>query len=358
MAKESGLSKAIREGLQAVSVPVLATILGLIVGTVFIFVAGKDPVLAYQAFARAVAGSPRGFGETLTSAIPLIFTGLAVSLAFRSGLFNIGVEGQYLVAQIATVVVGYTVSAPGFLHPLLALLAGAVVGALWAMITGLLKAYRGVHEVINSIMLNYVALFLCNWLLNAYLRAGSGQASTHPIAATAELAQGLIQGSRLHTGLFIALLAALVVWVLLWKTPAGYEIRAVGLSPGAAEYAGISVPRNIVLAMALSGALAGLAGGVQTLGINRTFFETTAFVGYGFEGIAVALVGRTHPVGVVLAALLFGALERGGPMMQATAGVPKAVIYIVQGTVIFFVAAEGLWRFMRNRKIKTEVKTA
>ncbi|MFZ5827392.1 MAG: ABC transporter permease [Bacillota bacterium] len=358
MARETGLPKAIREGLEAVAIPLLATVLGLVVGTIFILVAGKDPILAYQAFARAVAGSPRGFGETLVSTIPLIFTGLAVSLAFRSGLFNIGVEGQYLVAQIATVVVGYTVSAPGYIHPALAILAGALAGALWATIAGLLKAYRGVHEVINSIMLNYVGLYLCNYLLNAYLRAGSGQASTHPVAKTAELAQGLIEGSRLHTGLYIALLAALVVWVILWKTPAGYEIRAVGLSPGAAEYAGISVARNIVLAMALSGALAGMAGAVQTLGVNRRFFETTAFVGYGFDGIAVALVGRTHPVGVVLAALLFGALDRGGPLMQATAGVPKAVIWIVQGTVIFFVAAEGIWRFLRNRKLKKEVQTA
>lgn len=358
MGRTSGLSTAIREGLQAVSVPVLATILGLVVGTIFILIADKDPLVAYQAFAQAVAGSPRAFGETLTSTIPLILTGLAVSLAFRSGLFNIGVEGQYLVAQIATVAVGYTVVAPGYIHPALAILAGALAGALWATIAGLLKAFRGVHEVINSIMLNYIALYLCNWLLNAYLRPTSGQASSYPVAPTAQLTQGLIEGSRLHTGLWIALFAALVVWVILWKTPAGYEIRAVGLSPGAAEYAGISVSRNIVLAMALSGALSGMAGAIQTLGINRTFFETTAFVGYGFDGIAVALVGRTHPLGVVLAAFLFGALERGGPMMQASAGVPKAVIYIVQGTVIFFVAAEGLWRFMRNRRVKTEVKTA
>lgn len=358
MDKGSGRNKVLKEALEAITIPVLATVLGLVVGTLFIFVAGKDPVAAYQAFARAVAGEPRMFGETLVSTIPLIFTGLAVSLAFRSGLFNIGVEGQYLVAQIAAVVVGFTLSAPGFIHPVLAILAGAVAGALWGIIAGLLKAYRGVHEVINSIMLNYVALFLCNWLLDAYLRAGSGQASSKTVAATAALTQGLIEGSRLHTGLWWALAAALVVWVILWKTPTGYEIRSVGLSPGAAEYAGISVAKNIVLAMALSGALAGMAGAIQTLGVNRKFFETTAFVGYGFDGIAVALVGRTHPLGVVLASLLFGALERGGPMMQASAGVPKAVIYIVQGTVIFCVAAEGIWRFLRNRKLKTEVKTA
>jgi len=366
VAKESGLSKAIRDAVEAITVPVLATILGLIVGTVFILLAGKDPVQAYIAFAQAVAGTPRAFGETLVSTIPLIFTGLAVSLAFRSGLFNIGVEGQYLVAQIASVVVGYAIKMPatwppfiaGMLHVTLAVSAGALAGAAWAGIVGLLKALRGVHEVINSIMLNYIALFLCGWLLNNYLRASSGQASSHAVQPTAALTQGLIEGSRLHTGLWIALAAALVVWVILWKTPAGYEIRSVGLAPGAAEYAGISVAKNTVLAMALSGALAGLAGAVQTLGVNRKFFETTAFVGYGFDGIAVALVGRNHPLGVILAALLFGALARGGPQMQAAAGVPKAVIYIVQGTVIFFVAAEGIWRFLKNRKLKAEVKSA
>ncbi len=366
MAKESGLSRVVHEAVEAVSIPVLATIVGMIVGTVFILIAGKSPIQAYTAFAQAVAGSPRAFGETLVSTIPLIFTGLAVSLAFRSGLFNIGVEGQYLVAQIAAVVVGYAVKMPeglspglaGLFHVTLALLAGTAAGAFWASIAGLLKAFRGVHEVINSIMLNYVALFLGSWLLNAYLKGSSGQGSSQPVQATAALTQGLIEGSRLHTGLWIALVAAFVVWIILWKTPSGYEIRAVGLSPGAAEYAGISVGRNIVLAMALSGALSGLAGAVQTLGVNRRFFETTAFVGYGFDGIAVALVGRNHPLGVILAALLFGALERGGPQMQAAAGVPKAVIYIVQGTVIFFVAAEGIWRFLRNRKVKTEVKTA
>lgn len=361
MPKESTLSRALKEALEAVSIPVLASLVGLIVGTLFIVLAGRDPMLAYQAFARAVAGEPRMFGETLVSTIPLIFTGLAVALAFRSGLFNIGAEGQYLVAQVSAVVVGYFFVPPAgltWLHPILAVLAGAVAGAIWAGIAGLLKAYRGIHEVINSIMLNYIALFFCDWLLKYYLRPDASQASSYDVLESAWLSQGIITGSRLNSGLWIALVAAVVVWAILWKTPAGYEIRSVGLSPGAAEYAGISVPRNIILAMALSGALAGLAGAVQTLGINHRFFETTAFVGYGFDGIAVALVGRNHPLGVVLAALLFGALDRGGPMMQATAGVPKAVIYIVQGTVIFFVAAEGLWRFLKNRKLKAEVKAA
>lgn len=351
----------LKGSLEAISTPVLATIVGLLVGMIFIVAAGKDPVLASRAFVKAVAGEPRFFGETLVSTIPLIFAGLAVAFAYRCGLFNIGVEGQYLVAQIATVVVGVYFVPPaglGWLHPILALAAGALAGAFWGGIVGVLKAYRGMHEVINSIMLNYIGLYLADWLLKYYLRPSNAQASSYDLAETSWLAQGLIPGSRLHTGLWIALAAALVCWVVLFKTPLGYEIRAVGQSPGAAEYGGISVAKSLILAMAISGALSGLAGAVQTMGINHRFNETSAFVGYGFDGIAVALVGRLHPAGVVLAALLFGALDRSGPMMQAMADVPKAVIYIVQGTVIFFVAAEGVFKFLKRRKAVKEVKTA
>ena len=341
----------------ALTIPLLATLAGLIVGTIFILIAGKDPVEAYKALFAAVAGRPRNFGETLVTVIPLIFTGLAISLAFRCGLFNIGVEGQYLMAQVAAAWAGYSLVLPWGVHHAVAILAGAAAGALWAMIPGILKAYRGVHEVINSIMLNYTALYLTQYLLAYHMKEAPGKPSTPALRETATFLQGMIEGSRLHAGLWIALIMAVLVWAFLFKTPVGYEIRAVGLSPGAAEYAGISVNKNIVLAMALSGALAGMAGAVQTMGVMGKFYETSSFVGFGFDGIAVALVGRTHPVGVVLAAFLFGSLERGGPMMQAVAGVPKAVTMIVQGTVIFFVAAEGIWRFMRNRKIK-EVKSA
>jgi general nucleoside transport system permease protein len=347
----------LREGLRELVVPVLATIIGLLIGTVFIVAVGKDPIVAYQAFWRAVAGQPRMFGETLVSTIPLIFTGLAVALAFRCGLFNIGLEGQYLVGSAAAAWVGFAISAPKGIHSLLVLIAGAAAAALYAAIPGVLKAYRGVHEVINSIMLNYAGLYFTHWLVMSTMRDPKGGASTPPVAATALWKQGLIQGSRLHFGIFVALLAAFFVWWFLWKTPRGYEIRAVGFAPGAAEYAGINVKANVVLAMAISGALGGLAAGVQVLGISGKMYEPMGLVGFGFDGIAVALVGRNHPVGVVLAALLFGALERGGNMMQAAAGVPKTVIWVVQGVVIFLVAAEGIWTFMRNKRTK-EAKTA
>ena len=350
-----------KAGLRAIGIPVLATIVGLLVGILCILIAGKDPVLAAKAFYRAVAGEPRMFGNVLVSTIPLIFTGLAVAFAYRAGLFNIGVEGQYLMAQIATVVAGVYWTPPAglaWLHPIVALAAGALAGAIWGGLVGILKAWKGIHEVINSIMLNWIALFTCDWLLKYYLRPDNSRASTYDLQPTAWLKQGLIEGSRLHTGIFVALATVVVVWFILFKTPLGYEIRAVGFSSGAAEYGGISVARALILTMAISGAIAGLAGSVQTMGLNHRFNETSALVGYGFDGIAVALVGRLHPVGVVLAALLFGALDASSGLMQAMAGVPKSVVSIVQAAVIFFVAAEGLWSFLQKRRTKKEVTTA
>lgn len=355
----SKIGNWLREGLQSAVVPVLAIVLGLIVGTIFIFISGADPLEAYEAMFNGIAGTPRALGETLVTTTPLIFTGLAVALAFRCGLFNIGVEGQYLVAMMASALTGYYLHLPKLLHILVALAAGALAGGIWAAIVGLLKAYRGVHEVINSIMLNYIGLYFTHYLLMYRFREPSQRAAATPyIQETARLTSGLIPGSRLHTGFFIALLAAFFVWFFLWKTPAGYEIRAVGHSPGAAEYAGINVKKNIALAMFLSGILSGLAGAVQVQGVMYKFYEQMGFVGYGFDGIAVALLGRNHPVGVILGALLFGALTQGSGPMQAIAGVPKTVVWIVQGTVVFFVAAENMLKYLRRRRAKAEVKTA
>lgn len=351
--------------LRELTVPVLAILAGFLVGTIFIIAAGKNPLDAYSYFFLYVAGDAAKFGETLVSTTPLILTGLSIALAFRCGLFNIGVEGQYLIGQVASAWTGFFFTMPawlppvvqGFVHPLLAMLIGMLAAGLYAGIVGVLKAYRGVHEVINSIMLNWSGLYFTHWLLMSQMKE-QGSSATPRIKETADLIQGLIPGSRLHVGIFIALLAAFLVWVFLWKTPAGYEIRAVGFAPGAAEYAGINVKKNIILAMVLSGALTGLAASIQTLGLARKFYEPGGFAGFGFDGIAVALVGRNHPVGVVLAAFLFGALDRGGQGMQAGADVPKTVMWVVQGVVIFFVAAEGIWKFLKNRRAKKEAKTA
>ncbi|HLO02868.1 MAG TPA: ABC transporter permease [Symbiobacteriaceae bacterium] len=339
-------------------VPILSVVAGLLIGTIFIAGSGASVSEAYTAFFRSVVGSPpfaepRFFGETLVQTIPLIFTGLAHAIAFRTGLFNIGAEGQYIMGSLAAAILGYAIHLPTGLHLVVALAGGALGGALYAAIPGLLKAYRGVHEVVNTIMLNWIAFYFVNWAIHLLKDPNAKTGSATPVVLeTAKFVQGLIPGSRLHYGLLWAIATAIVLYIFLWRTASGYEIRAVGLSPGAAEYAGINVQWNIVKAMMISGALAGLAGAVQTLAINYRFYEQIGFTNYGFDGIAVALVGRSHPIGVLLSALLFGALGRGGPAMQAAAGIPKAVIWVVQGVIVFFVACEGLWRFLKRRKQK------
>jgi simple sugar transport system permease protein len=339
-------------------VPIMAVIVGLLVGTIFIAASGASAGEAYAAFFRSVIGSPpfaepRFFGETLVQTIPLIFTGLAHAIAFRTGLFNIGAEGQYIMGSLLAAIIGYALPLPPGLHLVVALAGGFLGGALYAAIPGLLKAYRGVHEVVNSIMLNWVAFYFVNWAITFLKdpKAKTGSA-TPMVLETAQFVQGLIPGSRLHYGLLWALAASILLYLFLWRTTGGYEIRAVGLSAGAAEYAGINVQWNIVKAMMISGGLAGLAGAVQTLAINYRFYEQIGFTNYGFDGMAVALVGRSHPIGVLLSSLLFGALARGGPAMQAAVGIPKAIIWIVQGVIVFFVACEGLWRLLKRHKQK------
>lgn len=354
-------SREVRSRRQALlmeaMIPVIAVVVSLLVGIGFIAFIGRDPVLAMEAFWRANFGSKRAIGEALVSVTPLIFTGLSVAFAFRAGLFNIGGEGQYLVAQMAAAIAGYAITGlPGWLHVSVAVLAGALAGGIWGAIPGLLKAYRGVHEVVNTIMMNYIALFMANYLVANYLKKPGPLPVTPEVLPTARLAQ-ILPPSRLHTGLILALVVALLVYLFLWHTRWGYAIRAVGHNPLAAEYAGIRVGKNVALAMLIAGALAGLAGTVQVLGVQGAFYDPLGgFVGYGFDGIAVALLGRNHPVGVVLAALLFGMLDRGAPGMQAVAHVPKAMIWVVQATVILFVAADGIIRTLLARRREVAAK--
>lgn len=336
-------------------IPVLAVVSALLVGAMLIVAVGKDPLAALDALWVASFGSRRGFGEALVSFTPLVFTGLSVALAFRCGLFNIGGEGQFLIGGLTAAVVGYGVSGlPGWLHLTLAVLAGALGGAVWAGIPGLLKAYRGVHEVVNTIMMNYIALYLVNYLVMNHFKRPGDLPITPEVLPTARLSL-ILEPSRLTTGLFLALAAALVIYLLLWRTAPGYEIRAVGLAPFAAEYAGINVPLNTAAAMGLSGALAGLAGAVQVLGVQGAFYDPIGgFVGYGFDGIAVSLLGRNHPAGILPAAFLFAVLDRGSASMQAMAGVPKAVIWVVQAGVVMFVAADGIVRAFVARRARSK----
>lgn len=331
-----------RAWLRELAVPLLAIVIALAIGYVLMLLTGRDANTAMGSLVRASFGSKRAFGEFLKQATPLILTGLSVALAFRCGLFNIGGEGQFLMAGLVAGVIGYALPLPPGAHLLVVVIAGMAAAATWGAIAGWLKARLGAHEVINTIMLNWIALRFTQWIVEGRLRV-ENLSRTPKVLPTAQFAN-ILPPSGLSSGLLYALLAAALVYVFLWRTSSGYELRAVGHNPQAAEYGGISIARNTVLAMALSGALAGLAGIIQTTTVTEAFWAPMGLPGYGFTGIAVALLGRNHPLGVVLAALLFGFLDQGAPAMQAAAQVPKSIIQTVQAIVVLLVAADAIIR--------------
>jgi simple sugar transport system permease protein len=308
---------------------------------------------------RPVLDALRPLSESLVITTPYIFAGLAVALGFRGGLFNIGAEGQLFVGGLASVYVGYTFTElPPLVHLPLSLAAGVLAGALWGAIPGFLKARTGAHEVINTIMMNYIAFRLTDHLLSGPMARPDGLPITPEIATSAYIPLILEKPVRLHYGFFIALIVAGFVYWFLWKTTRGFEIRMVGANPHAARYAGVRIAGTTVLTMALSGALAGWAGTNQVLGVDHRMVRAFS-TGYGFDAIALALLGNSHPVGVVLASLLFGFLRGGAARMQSIASVPVEIIRIIQGLVIVFVAApeiiRGIYRIKAIRKEEAAV---
>lgn len=335
---------------QALLLPALAVLSALVIGLLIIIATGSslgEALSAYRALLEGSVGSLRAISQTLTEATPLIFTGLAVALAFRAGLFNIGGEGQVLIGGMTAVLAGFAITGlPWFIHLPIAVLAGFLGGAVWGFIPGFLKAKTGAHEVIVTIMLNYIALRLVDYLLKSSLfqREGRNDPISKNIEDSAQL-PGLLTwldpAMKVHLGLFIAIGAAAVVWWLLFRTNTGFEFRAVGANPSAARYAGMSVTKVYILVMTIAGGLAGLAGTGQVLGLlDRASPGFSA--GLGFDGIAVALLGRSNPWGVVGAALLFGGLNAGGQYMQANADVGIDLVQVIQALIIIFIAAPAL----------------
>lgn len=336
----------------------ISILLGMLVGAIMMLVAGYDPILAYKAlFANALV-KPYDLGETIRTISPLLLTGLAVALAFRTGLFNIGVEGQFIVGQVFAyigVIGAEALGLPGFVQALFGILAGGLAGAVWGFVPGFLKAVRGVHEVIICIMMNFIALYLSNVLVRTQLSSGAD--STPVISDDAwirfDSITQMFEGARIHLGIILALLTAFFMYFLLWKTKSGYEMRAVGYNPSASEYAGMSVKRSMITSMMISGSFAGLAGATELLGTSGYVSIQAAFTGIGFDGIAVALLGANTPVGVILSSILFGVLTYGGGNMQFEAGVPFEVIRVVFAAIIFFVAAkitQPLFNLLKKKK--------
>jgi simple sugar transport system permease protein len=336
---------------QIVLVPILAVVIALVLGGIVMLATGVSIGsigTAFVALFTGSLGSIPALSETLTAAAPLTLAGLGLALGFRAGLFNIGAEGQLILGGMAAVAVGALMDAPIYIHLPLALLAGMLVGALWAAIAGWLKAATGAHEVITTIMLNFIAMRLGDYLLRnpPIQKAGRSDPISESVLPSAQLPKLLTwldPTLRVHLGIIITLLAVGLVYWLLFKTTTGFEFRSSGSNPDAARYAGMKSGLIIVVVMACSGALAGLAGANQVLGVLGR--ASPGFSGgAGFDAIAVALLGRSHPVGVLLAGLLFGALEAGGRQMQVSAGVRIDLISIIQALIIIFVAAPMLVR--------------
>ncbi|MDR2833542.1 MAG: ABC transporter permease [Streptococcaceae bacterium] len=344
-------------------VPILAVVFGFLLGAIIMIATGFNPVQGYAAMMSSAWGKPFFAGETIARAIPLIFTALGFAVAMSAGFFNIGLSGQALAGWIFSVWVVFAFQGlPSIILIPLAIIIGAFAGAIAAGIPGALRAFFGTSEVITTIMLNYVYLFLSTFMLRTFFKEEwmRNVDVTLPMPEngriTSTLLQSLTNGSRLNNGLWLALVALVLVWFMMKKTTTGFEIRAVGLNPTASEYAGISSKRTIVISMMISGALAGLGGVVTGIGYFLNFTNQVSSLDIGFNGLAVSLLGNNSPFGILFASLLFSTLAAGSSGMQALT-IPAEIASIVQASIIFFVGANWMIRFFldKMKKDKTQV---
>lgn len=344
-------------GLTLVSI-----VLGFSVGATVLLFAGFNPIEAYWAILKGTFAKPKYVSYVIIYATPLIITGLSVAFALRTGLFNIGAEGQFIVGAMVAAMTGYYFHLPMWLHVPVCLFVSMAAAAAWGGLAGFIKAKYGVHEVISTIMLNWTALYLSNWslTLKTFGKQGTGKSFTIQETARIDLWSqwkvteagidfirshkyfGDVLKSPINLGIVVAIILAFLVWYILNKTTLGYELRAVGYNPHAAEYGGINVKRSIITSMSIAGALAGAAGALQVMGVGHKIAKLAIMEGYGFDGIAVSLIGNNTGPGSVFAGLLFGGLKYGGSKIQDAVGAPTEVINIVVGTIILFIAMPKL----------------
>jgi simple sugar transport system permease protein len=357
---------------------ILAIVLGFIVGAMALAFAGYNPWASYSMIFSSIFSSPQNIIQVLILTMPNILTGVSVAFAFKTGLFNIGGEGQYLVGAMAAVIVGGELNLPPVINVIVIMLAAIVAAGLYGALAGYLKARFGIHEVITTIMLNWIALYLNNYLISlpeigvkntAYSIAIKQNAWTNILNNWKNTAGGqaflahhqtistILFGTDINYGIFIAIAVAILIWFILYKTTFGYQVRAVGLSKNAAEFAGISVKRNIIMTMFVAGGLAGLAGALQMMGsLPHALVTLATEPGYGFNGITVALMANSSPLGSIFTAFLLSGLQFGGSTMQMNLGAPSEVVNIMIGVIVFFVAVASMFTMIsekiKNRRVK------
>lgn len=375
--------------------PFAAVLAAFLIGAVLLLLQNINPIEAYQAMFVGAFGNKNGLSDTLVKAIPLMLVGLGIAIAFRGGVINIGAEGQLIVGSLLTTYLGVQMAEnlPAYLGIIIGLVAGAFMGGVWGAIPGYLKARLGVNEILSTIMMNQIAIQIGFYLLRgpmidpAEVAAGTNIPQSARLAKlydlprftnlaqslgftksakelgltgyTAELYGVFVEPTRLHTGLFLAIIAAILVYVLLWRTTIGYRIRSVGLNPHASRYAGMKVGGTMVFSMTLSGMFAGLAGAVEILGLHHRMFEPLAVsAGYGFTGIVAALFGKLHPLGIIPSSILFGGLLVGGDKMQRAVQIPQVLITAIMGLVVLFVVSTDYFvRRRANRRIADNTET-
>lgn len=343
-------------------ITLISIAMGLIFGAIILLIGGFNPIEAYGVMIKGVFGNPKYISWTIIRSTPIIITGISVAFAFKTGLFNIGAEGQFIIGTIFATMAGYFLKLPPILHVIVAISAGALAAGIWGGIVGILKAKFGVNEVISSIMLNWIALYLNNYFLTfpSFRRPNSDASfkildtakinilgkwkvseSGKAVLANNPFLKDLLN-PPLNYGILIAILVAILVWYILKHTTLGYQLKSVGYNKDAAEYAGININKNIVLSLAIAGALSGLAGATQALGVEHQVGILAASQGYGFDGIAVSLIAANNPLATIPAGLLFGALKYGGGKLNSAIKAPSEIIDITIGVIVFFVAMPKL----------------
>jgi len=337
----------------------IAILIGFLIGAVFLIVAGISPVAAYSKLLNGVFGKPKFMIWTLVYASPLIFTGLSVAFSLRTGVFNIGAEGQFVVGSLAACAVGILVDVPAIIHVPLCILAAAVAGFVWSYLVGLLKVKKGIHEVLSYIMFNWIAFYLSNYAVNTAIlhKEGNGEATKDVLSSARILfPEGILKAlncTGANWGFILAVVVAIVMWIIIEKTTLGYRLKAVGFNKEAATFGGINADKSILTALGISGALAGVGGAVQILGMAGRISQFAGQEGYGFQGITVALIGGSSPLGCIFSGIFYGAMKYGGAKLTMV-GAPEEVIDIIMGCVIIFIAISSVFKdlFMKLLKRK------
>ena len=335
----------------------IAIVIGFVIGAIFLAAAGISPVEAYGKLINGVFGKPKFMVWTLVYAAPLIFTGLSVAFSLRTGVFNIGAEGQFVVGSLAACMVGILADLPPVIHALVCMIAAAAVGFLWSFIVGVMKVKRGIHEVLSYIMFNWLAFYLSNYAVNTELfhKEGEGEATKNVLdSARILFPEGImdvLDCNAANWGFIFAVIAAIVIWVIIEKTTLGYRLKAVGFNKDAATFGGINANKSILTAMGISGALAGLGGAVQLLGMGARISQFAAQEQFGFQGITVALIAGSNPLGCIFSGIFYGAMKYGGAKLTMV-GAPEEVIDIIMGCVIIFIAISQVFKALFKKMAK------